>query len=307
MMTSHLSEHARLLRLRDGIYADDLVLAAVVRLDLLTVMAEQPGTLDDLCRRNGIARRPADVLCTLLRAMELVELGDVLRPTALARSALVRGAPYDLRPYLASGASRTTCLDQVELLRTGQPAAWTAGRTGVWPHDPMFGEFLAGEQARARIVAPPVADLIAELAVSSVLVVGGSGVMAKLLADRDIAFGAGQLNHHDMFEMWPTRYDAHVLSHTLHCWSAQDVRRIIARSFDALPPGGWFVDHDTHLNATKSGPLAVARYSALLLHATEGQCWSVAEIASFLSDAGFTDIEERPCGLDRTALVARRP
>ncbi len=86
------------------------------------------------------------------------------------------------------------------------------------------------------------------------------------------------------------------------------MRRIIGRSFDALPPGGWIVDHDTHLNATKSGPLAVARYSALLLHATDGQCWSVAEISSFLADAGFTGIEERrPCGIDRTVLLARRP
>ena len=35
--------------------------------------------------------------------------------------------------------------------------------------------------------------------------------------------------------------------------------------------------HDVHLNADKSGPLAAAMYSALLMHCTEGRCFSVSE------------------------------
>ena len=86
------------------------------------------------------------------------------------------------------------------------------------------------------------------------------------------------------------------------------VREILARSFDALLPGGWIVDHDVHLNADKTGPLSVARYSALLLHdTTEGQCWSVSEIAELLSDAGFVNISERRTAADRTAILAQKP
>jgi len=62
-----------------------------------------------------------------------------------------------------------------------------------------------------------------------------------------------------------------------------------------------------HLNADKSGPLSVARYSALLLHTTEGQCWSVSEMAQFLGDTGFINIEERHTAADRTAILAQKP
>lgn len=298
---------ARLLRVRDGIFAGDLVLAAVVRLDLLTVMAEDPGTLDDLCSRNGIARRPADVLCTLLRAIGLLEPGPVLRPTPLARTCLIRGAPYDVRPYLASGASRSTCLEQVELLRTGQPAAWTGGGIGVWPHDPAFGEYLSGAQARARVLAPAVMDIVEDLPVTSILDVSGSDALAKLIGERELDIAVTPLGPGDLFAPYPYGHDLHLVSHTLHCWGERQVRQIIGRCFDALRPGGWIIDHDTHLNADKTGPLPVAEYSALLLHATEGQCWSVTEIGSFLADAGFVNVRERPCGLDRTAILAQKP
>lgn len=298
---------ADLLRVRDGNYAGDLLLAAVVRLDLLSVLNDDPPTLEELCERNGLAYRPADVLCTLLRAMGLVEPGPVLRPTELARACLVRGAPFDLRPYLASGASRPTCLEQVTLLRTGQPAAWTGGGVGVWPHDPAFGEFLSGAQARFRAVGPPLVDLLADLPVTAVLDVSGSDVFAKLIAERDLDVIVDPLQPNNLLSDYPEGYDVHLLSHVLHCWSERQARRIIGRCYDALPPGGWIIDHDTHLNADKTGPLPVAQYSALLLYATEGQCWSVAEVAGFLTDAGFIDVHERPCGPDRTAVIARKP
>ena len=57
-----------------------------------------------------------------------------------------------------------------------------------------------------------------------------------------------------------------MLSHTLHDWDDDGVRRIVDGSFAALAPGGWLVDHDTDLNRDKTGPLPVARYSALLMH-----------------------------------------
>lgn len=85
------------------------------------------------------------------------------------------------------------------------------------------------------------------------------------------------------------------------------MRRIVEGSFAALAPGGWLVDHDTHLNRDKTGPLAVARYSVLLMHGTAGRCWSVAELEALLSGAGFIEIEERPAAGDRSVVVARKP
>jgi hypothetical protein len=323
---------ASLMRVREGIYADDLLLAGIVRLDLLTVLADDPGTLDDLCIRHGIAHRPADVLCTLLRAMGLLEPGAVLRPTPLARSCLIRGAPFDLRPYLASGASRATCLEQVEVLRTGQPAAWTGGRAGVWPHDPAVGELLTlATDARARVLAPLVADALDDLPFHSLLEIGGSGACAGVMADRrhDLNFavleprvagiprpsmlaapeldGRVTVTASGPCMQVPGGYDLHLLSHALHCWNERGVRQIVGRSYDSLLPGGWIVDVDAHLNADRTGPLSVARYAVLVLYATEGQCWSVGELTGFLQDAGFLHVEERAAGPDRTAILAQKP
>jgi hypothetical protein len=115
------------------------------------------------------------------------------------------------------------------------------------------------------------------------------------------------LDSRELFDRFPGGHDLHLLSHILHCWPERETRQILGRSYDALCPGGWVIDHDMHLNAEKTGPLAVARYSALLLHATEGRCWSVTEVAGFLQDAGFINVRERLCGLDRTAIIAQKP
>jgi hypothetical protein len=91
-------------------YADDLVLAAVAWLDVFTWLVEHPVDLAGLCRGLGLAPRPADVLCTLFRAMGLLEPGEaVLRPTAVARDHLVAGSPFDLRAYYTSPRERPTC------------------------------------------------------------------------------------------------------------------------------------------------------------------------------------------------------
>jgi hypothetical protein len=85
------------------------------------------------------------------------------------------------------------------------------------------------------------------------------------------------------------------------------VRQLLSASFVALEPGGSLVDHDTHINATKTGPLPVAEYSVLLMHSTPGKCWSLDELGAFLEETGFVEVDCRPTAADRTAIIARRP
>ncbi len=85
------TDPSTLLRARDGIYADDLLIAAVAHLDLFTLLAEEPCDLDGLARRLGLAHRPADVMCTLFRAMGLLDPGPTLQPTPLATEHLCGG------------------------------------------------------------------------------------------------------------------------------------------------------------------------------------------------------------------------
>jgi hypothetical protein len=85
------------------------------------------------------------------------------------------------------------------------------------------------------------------------------------------------------------------------------VRRLLAASFAALPAGGTLIDHDTHVDADKRGPLPVAAYSVLLMHSTPGKCWSVRELTAMARHVGFVDVEHRAAAGDRGVLLARKP
>ena len=84
------------------------------------------------------------------------------------------------------------------------------------------------------------------------------------------------------------------------------MRELLARSFAALEPGGLLIVHDAHLDADKTGPLPVAAYSVLLLHATEGRCYSVGEMFAALGAAGFIDPRHIDTAADRSLVVAAR-
>lgn len=332
-----ISDPTSLLRVRDGLYADDLLVVAIAHLDLFTALAEEPCDLGFLGQRLGIAQRPVDVMCTLFRAMGLLEVGTTVCPSPLAAEYLVRGSPFDLGPYFASLAERPSCLELLHVMRTDRPAAWASASGGPAWSDRLADEAFAATitaamDARGSSLAPALAEAIADVAFRSVLdVAGGSGIFTCALLDRHPGATATVLErppvdavarrllrergYHDrvrvvagdMFADLPTGHDLHLLAHTLHDWEENAVRRIVEACFGALAPGGWLVEYDTHLNRDKTGPLAVARYSVLLMHGTTGRCWSVAEMEALLVDVGFVGFEERQATGDRSIILARKP
>src|SRR6185369_8303073 len=104
----------------------------------------------------------------------------------------------------------------------------------------------------------------------------------------------------------PGGFDVHLFSNVLHDWDVPVVKLLIGKSFTALPPGGMLVIHDAHLNEDKSGPLHVAEYSVMLMHSTEGRCYSVAEMTSYLREARFTNMRFTPTAAARSVLTAEK-
>ena len=92
----------------------------------------------------------------------------------------------------------------------------------------------------------------------------------------------------------------------LHDWDEPEVRTLLARSFDALDSGGLLVIHDAFINADKTGPLAVAEYSTILMHSTQGKCYSTVEYAEMLADAGFGAVTYTDTVADRGVMTARK-
>lgn len=325
-------------RHRDGLYAPDLVTAALVWLDVFSWLDRHPSDLEGLCAGLGIQLRPADVMVTLLAAMGLVARdGTTIRLTPVAREHLVADSPYALRAYYASFKDRPVCRDLVEVLKTGKPAGWAGTKPSDWLTamlDPAFAAgFTAAMDSRGLYLGPAAARAV-DLAGRRALldIAGGSGIYAcafverhphltatvferppvdavarRAIASRGFADRVRVQAGDILREPLPAGHDVHLISNVLHDWDLPAVDRILTASFAALPPGGLLVIHDAHLNADKTGPLPVAAYSVMLMHGTEGRCYGVTEMFERTAAAGFRQAAFVETAGDRSLVTAHKP
>lgn len=121
------SDPTPMLRQRDGLYAVELLSAAVIHLDLFTWLGKQPSSLAAICQAHSLHERPADVMMTLFRAMGLVHLGKdgLFQTTDLASEHMSAGTPWNMSPYFASMKNRPVCADILE-----GPEVWQALELG---------------------------------------------------------------------------------------------------------------------------------------------------------------------------------
>lgn len=194
MTTSHdltsvpATDPVDLYRMRDGLYAADMLLTALVHLNLFSWLDTHPATRVGICRAFEIVERPADVMLTLLAAMGLVEeRNGVWQLTTLAREHLVSGSPWFLGPYYASLKERPVSLDLLTVLRTGKPANWGSQKNEKDWHKAMETEefaasFTAAMDCRGVYLAQAVAKAV-DLSghVHLLDIAGGSGIYACAL------------------------------------------------------------------------------------------------------------------------------
>lgn len=306
-----------LYRYRDGLYAVDLVTAAL-GLDFFTWLFGQPSTLTQICTHHGFKERPADVMMTLFATHGWVrQEAGVFHLTEIAQEHLVSGSEWFLGPYYASLHDRPIARDFLEVLRTDKPAGWSGDKAAFDWHkameqDDFARKFTAAMDCRGRYLAQALAKKLDLADRSKLLDIGaGSGIYACSIAaqhphlkatvfdqapvDRIAAKLIGERGCADrvsvttgnMFEGLPADCDVHLYSNVLHDWGTQEVKELLAVSHAALPPGGLLIIHDAIINADKTGPLHVAEYSCLLMHSTQGKCYSTGEYAEMLTEAGF--------------------
>jgi acetylserotonin N-methyltransferase len=232
---------------------------------------------------------------------------------------------------------RPIARDLIEVLRSGEPARFASRPDEADWHRAMetatfAEEFTAAMDCRGVLTAQALAAHLDLSARDRLLdIAGGSGVFACAMAARFPGLRASVLEKPpvdliaataierrgcagrveviagDMLaDSLPPGHDVHLFSNVLHDWDEPIVRQLLRASAAALQPGGIVVVHDTFLNADKTGPLPVAAYSVLLMHVTQGRCYSVAELDTWLAEAGFGPGEVVPSAIGRSAVVAVR-
>jgi len=330
------TDPTEILRLRDGLYAVDLLAAALTGLDLFSWLLKNPADKQTICEALQIRERPTDVMLTLFAAMGLLSnQGGIFSLTDLAREFLVAGSPWHLGPYYGAMKDRPVCKDMLTVLRTGKPANWGSFKdeqewAKAMEREDFAKQFTAAMDCRGAYLGPEMARRLDLKKFQHLLdIAGGSGVYAcaivarhphlkatvlekppvdqiarRTIAERGFAERVG-VSVGDMFvDPFPRGCDLHLFSNVLHDWDEPLVRKLLARSFASLPPGGMLIIHDAHINAEKNGPLPVAAYSALLMNISEGKCYSISEMARYLEQTGFSKVDYFPTAADRSVMTA---
>ena len=332
------SDPIRVYRYRDGLYGADLVTTALVHLDFFTWLGANPSTKEEILQHFSFAERPTDVLLTLLTANGFIAKdGEKYQVTQVGAEHLAAGSAWNLAPYYASLKSRQVPLDFLQVLKTDRPANWGGDKGGLDWHkametDEFSRSFTAAMDCRGHYLGQALAKKLDLKGRQRLLDIGGgSAIYACALAahhegltaavyeqppvdriaqrcieERGFAGKVEVCVGNFLTDALPTDCDVHLFSNVLHDWGVAEVRQLLASSHRSLPQGGLLVIHDAFINAEKTGPLPVAEYSTMLMHSTQGKCYSVGEYAAFVKEAGFEPGPYHDTVADRGFMTAIR-
>lgn len=319
-----------------GAYSTELLTVAVAHFDLFARLADGPKSTDALAAELGLAARPAVVLFTALRAMQLLrtDAAGRLELASIARETLLRSSPFFVGDYVGLAAQAPGVVHMAELLRHNGPQRReeTAFIFRDDAHASMEAEASARRltlalAGRAKNVAPFLAEAVDAAEAKTLLDVGGgTGIYSialvqkyprlravvfdrpevlKVAAEMAAEYGVTnriELAPGDMFaDPLPSDVDLVLLSNILHDWDLPECRRLLDRCANCLSPHGRVLIHDVFLNDALDGPLPIALYSAALFTLTEGRAYSGAEYREMLAEVGLAAGPTRPtavhCGV----------
>jgi acetylserotonin N-methyltransferase len=107
----------------------------------------------------------------------------------------------------------------------------------------------------------------------------------------------------DFFQDLPPG-DLYSLGRILHDWTEEKIARLLARIYQALPPGGGLLVAEKLLDEDRAGPRWAQLQSLNMLVCTEGKERTMAEYSALLQRAGFTSIEARITRSPLDAILA---
>jgi len=95
LLGSPATDPTSIYRYRDGLYAADLLTAALCHLDFFTWLDAHPAGKSTICHSLELKERPVDVMLTLFTAMDLIRKeGDTFVLTEMAKEHLVSSSPW---------------------------------------------------------------------------------------------------------------------------------------------------------------------------------------------------------------------
>lgn len=294
-------------------------------------------SLEAVAARTGWSARGTRSMISALCAMGLVlRTKGGLRVSEDAAAYLTRGTPGSLWglvdmevDHFLSPRALMDALQKDDSSVYGDADPWEAH-----DEDPERARaFTAAMHSVSERPAAGVAEFVDLTGVKSLLDVGGgSGALSIALCGANPALRAtifdiaaveplareyvGDAGLSDRIDVevgdmfgppLPAGHDAVLYSQILHDWGFEKGADLLARAFEALPPGGQVLVHEKLVEDEADAPLANALVHLDMLVWTEGQQYRLRELTGMLTAAGFEDVERVRTAGYWSLVSARRP
>jgi O-methyltransferase domain/Dimerisation domain len=305
-----------------GFWASKTLLSAV-EMEVFTQLAGHPQDLEALQLRSGLHPRAARDFFDALVALGFLERNDgVYANTPSTDAFLDKGKPSYLGGMLEMANARLYGFwgDLTEGLRTGQPQ--NEAKHGGAP----FFEALYADPARLKQFAQAMSAIshVAGLEIASRFDWTAYRTFADIgTAQGEAAVQIAQANPHltgygaDLPELGPVfeehvaehgladrltfvpadffaqdlpAADVLVMGHILHDWGLEEKRTLIAKAYDALPPGGALIVYEALIDDERSSnAFGLLMSLNMLIETPGGFDFTASDCAAWMRAAGFSD------------------
>lgn len=299
------SDIHRLHQLGTGFWASATLFAAL-KLDLFNHLGEASYSSEAIARKLSTNRRWTEKLLLACTALGLtIRSGSQYRNSPLALKYLIEGRPHyqgALLKHLASFWNRFGSL--ASTVRTGkrnesEEPVLEAGSEWIQSSHNIamsgYAENLArmvdfSERKRlcdigggigtyAAVLCLHYPQMTAVVLEEAEVVSSARELIARIGLDKRIEVKSCRL----LFDSYGTDYDAALLSGVLHGLSERNCKKVLAKAYNALQPGGMLVIQEMLMDE-ESEPLMPTLFS---LNMTLGASYTGEEILAWVYEAGF--------------------
>jgi hypothetical protein len=314
-------------------------LAVADEIGLFAALRERPLSASDVAIALDLDTRAAEAMLGLMTALGILLHADHrFHLTDVAREYLLPESPFYWGGYLKRIRDvPLDCKKLVAALRRGRATQDARVSNELWrapiPPPEALRAFTRAMHAHSFGLATRIVDAFALENVSNLLdVAGGSGSYSIAALHRHPALRCVELDlaavcevareyaqqlgvadrfntvSADMFtDPWPSGFERVFFSDILHDWDDDRCRQLAQGAFTALVSGGRVMVHEMLLSDMKTGPLAAAAYSMVMVFVTEGRQRSATEIFEILASAGFIEPRLIPTAEGYALIEAKKP
>lgn len=319
-------------------YSLPLIIEAALHHGVFDTLDEGPKTLAELQKASGASERGLTAILNVLVALQLLakDSSDKYSLTPESAAFLVSS-----RPGFMGGMIRHTSTDLIpkwlylnDVVKTGGPTKSVSEQgTGTEFFEKFVNDIFPMSYAPAQDLAGylqldrksgevNVLDLAAGSGVWGIVLaksapqvrvsaVDWPGVLKITrknaekfgLADR-YTYREGDLHEAD----FGSGYQVATLGHILHSEGEERSKKLLAKTFKALAPGGTIAIQEFLVNEDRSGPVNGLIFAVnMLVNTDNGNTWSFEEIARWLSAAGFVDARTLSSRGPSPLILANKP